>query len=128
VQGRKKVAGIKPPQPGRVWPARRVGAVALWLALLGFLLPAAFALALAARGAAPVPSLPAPAEPAPPGGAASSALPALFFVSLLTEGTALTLGLLARRGSLLGSIAAGVALLALITLAVAVVLLGLPAP
>lgn len=112
----------------RVWPARRVGAVALWLALLGFLLPAALALALAAQGASSVPLLPAPAEAASPGGAAASALPVLFLVSLLAEGAALVLGLLSRRGSLLGAIAAGSALLALIALAVAVVALGLPAP
>ena len=37
------------------------------------------------------------------------------------------LGLLSRRGSLLGGIAAGSALLALVMLAVAVVVLGLPA-
>ena len=118
----------KTPLRQRVWPARRVGTLALWLAVLGFLLPAAFALVLAARGASPVPSLPAPAEPAAPGGAATAALPALFLVSLLTEGTALVLGLLARRGSLLGAIAAGCALLALITLVAAFVLLGMAAP
>jgi hypothetical protein len=97
--------------------------------VLGFLLPAAIALVFAARGASPIPPLSAPAEAAPPGGAAASvALPVLFLASLLAEGVALVLGLLSRRGSLLGGIAAGSALLALVTLAVGVVVLALPAP
>ena len=120
-----------PSPPSRIasgfWPARRVGAVAFSLALLGFLLPAALALVFAAREAPPIPTLPAPAEPVLPGGS-TVALPVLFLVSVLTEGTALVLGVLSRRGSFLGGIAAACALLALITLAAAFVLLGPAAP
>lgn len=118
-----------PPERRRV-SVRRLGAAALWLAVLGFLLPAAGALVVVSKLAPPLLApLPAPSNTAgpSPGQNAAGALPILFALSVLAELTALVLGSLARR-SLPGKVAAGGAALALFGLAIILLIVAAPAP